>query len=199
MPCWKPHGQLHAFTSLDTEACHLWPRDYTKPKGRLPILQGPGPPHLEAKTLHCLPVDGRPKRHLPGRGVFSTVAFLCLWQPLQTIAQDCTGAAVNTSVQELALQCMQSLAGSIDPALPWEKSSLWPSLPETLYLHNGPLPTQALPLGLVITGSGLAQALFVTTWKPFASAAKSSLSTGSLLPTLPLLPRASSSVLFLLG
>ena len=102
---------------------------------------------------------------------------------LWTVAQVCTGAAGNTSAQELALECMQSLAGSTDPALPWEKSFLWPSLPETLNLHNGPLPTQVLPLSLVITGSGLAQALFVTTWKPFSSAVKSSLSTGSLLPT----------------
>lgn len=123
---------------------------------------------------------------------------LCLWQPLWTIAQAFTEASVNTSVQELALECMQSLPGPTDSALPLEKSSLWPSLPETLYLRNGPLLTQVL-ISLVLTGSGLAQGLFVATWKPFSSVdVKSSLSTDALLPTLHCFLNP-SSVLFLLG
>lgn len=84
---------------------------------------------------------------------------------------------------------MQSLPGPTDSALPWEKSCLWPSLPETLYLHNGPLLTQALLISRVLEGSGLAQGLLVATWKPFSSVdVKSSLSTDALLPTLHCFP-----------
>lgn len=156
-------------------------------------------PHLWRQRCRRLPVDGLPKRHLPGGGVFSAMTSLCLWQPLRTIAQAFTGASVNTSVQELALKYMQSLPGSVDSALPWEKSSLWSSLPETLYLHNSPLPTQVLPISLVITGSGWAQGLFVATWRPFPSAIESP-QYKCPFPYLPLLlSRPSSSVSFLLG
>lgn len=97
---------------------------------KLLVPQSPGAPHLEAEVQTST-----------WSGSFLCRGFLCPRQPLWTVACPTQGTSVNSSVQELALRCRWSLPGLLDSALPREKSPLGPSLPETLYSHDSPLPT----------------------------------------------------------